>query len=238
MGLLALGAVVALFLISPIEQNEEYHNFSDQNTFFQIPNFWNVVSNLPFLIVGLMGLFNLKAFAEGKAQYLIFFLGIALVSLGSGYYHWNPNSETLVWDRLPMTVAFMALFSIIISEFISPKTGARILIPSLLAGVLSVLYWVEYGDLRAYALVQFYPLLAIPVILLCFRSAYNLTSGYWLLLLAYIIAKFLEEYDHEVHNILSGVSGHTLKHIAAACGLFILTYTYLKRARSKGEPKN
>lgn len=229
--LLALAAIIGMCLQATIVQNEAYHNFSDQNTFLQIPNFWNVVSNLPFLIVGVLGLFKLGTFTEGKVQYAVFFLGIALVSIGSGYYHWRPNSDSLVWDRLPMTIAFMALFSIIISEFINHKTGTLILIPALLAGALSVLYWVIYKDLRPYALVQFYPLLAIPMILLFFKPSYNLVGGYWLLLLAYIIAKFLEEYDHPIHHALGFISGHSLKHVAAALGIFILLYTYLKRKK-------
>jgi hypothetical protein len=229
LAILALSALIAILLVPPIKQNEEYHNFSDKTTLLNIPNFWNVVSNLPFLIVGLVGLFKLNSFTTSKIQYGIFFTGIALVSFGSGYYHWNPNSNTLVWDRLPMTIAFMALCSIIISEFINDKTGRLLLWPLLIIGVLSVLYWVVFKDLRFYALVQYYPMVAMPVILIFFKSRYNLTGGYWLLLLAYLIAKLFEYYDYQVQNVLVVVSGHTLKHIAASLGIFILLYTYLKR---------
>lgn len=227
--ILAILALTGMFILSPIEQNQMYHNFSDAKTFLYVPNFWNVISNLPFLIIGFLGLIKLNSNTIAKTQYLIFFVGILLVSIGSSYYHLNPNDSTLVWDRLPMTVAFMALFSIVISEFISYKKGQLILVPALIIGLLSVSYWVIFNDLRFYALVQFYPMLAIPVILIFFKSKYNLTVGYWSLLLAYSLAKTLEYFDYQVHSYLELISGHTLKHIFVAIGIIALLYTYIRR---------
>lgn len=228
MGLIAL---VAIFLKGPIIQDQCYHRFSDANAFLDIENFWNVISNLPFLIVGCLGLFKMKCFEKLSIQYLMFFLGILLVSLGSSYYHLNPNNTTLVWDRLPMTVAFMALLSIIISEFINAKIGKILLTPLLLIGLLLITNWVVFNDLRLYAFVQFYPMLIIPVILIFFKSKYNFTIGYWLLLLAYVIAKLLEFYDRQVFEFLKVISGHSLKHLVSAIGLFVLYYLYVKRKR-------
>lgn len=228
---IAIAAIAGLFILSPIEQNEEYHNFCDSDTIFHIPNFWNVVSNFPFLVVGLIGLFKISSISETRVQYLVFFLGVSLVSIGSGYYHLNPNNTTLVWDRLPMTIAFMSLFSIIISEFIGLKTGLRSLLPALLIGLISVGYWIFFNDLKIYILVQFYPVLAIPVILIFFKSKYNLTIGYWILFLAYVIAKIFEHLDYETESALKIWSGHTLKHIVISMGIFSLLYTYVKRKR-------
>jgi len=126
----------------------------------------------------------------------------------------------------------MALSSIVISEFIDFKSGRLILFPVLLIGLLSVLYWVKFNDLRFFALVQYYPLLAIPVILILFKSDYDLTIGYWFLLLAYIIAKLFEHFDYQVHSYLELISGHTLKHIAAAIGVFALLNTYIRRRKT------
>ena len=225
-------ALLGMFILSPIEQEQAYHNFSDEDTILNVPNFWNVISNLPLLIVGLLGIFNLRLIANENIQYLVFFLGIALVSIGSSYYHVNPNDSTLVWDRIPMTIAFMALSSIVISEFIDFKNGRLILFPVLLLGLLSVLYWVKFNDLRFFALVQYFPMLAIPVILIFFKSDYDLTIGYWFLLLAYIIAKLFEHFDYQVHSYLELISGHTLKHIAAAIGVFALLNTYIRRRKT------
>ena len=231
LSILAIVAIAGIFLSSSIEQNNSYHNFSDADTLLNIPNFWNVVSNLPFLVVGLLGIYKLNIIAENKTQYLMLFLGISLVSIGSGYYHLNPNNNTLVCDRLPMTIGFMALFSIVISEFINKNNGQKILIPLLIFGLFSVYYWVSFKDLRIYLLIQFFPLLAIPIILIFFKSTYTLTIGYWLLLLAYVVAKIFEYFDYQIHDYIGLISGHTLKHLFASIGLFILFYTYIKRRK-------
>ena len=230
---IAIIAIAGIFVLSPIEQDKVYHNFCDADTIFNIPNFWNVVSNIPFLIIGLIGLYKTSTLLDKKIQYIMFFSGITLVAIGSGYYHLNPNNNTLVWDRLPMTIAFMSLFSIIISEFINMKIGLNSLFPAVLVGLLSVIYWVVFNDLKIYILVQFYPVLAILVMLIFFKSKYNLTIGYWLLLLAYIIAKIFEHFDYQTESALKILSGHTLKHIVIAIGIISLLYTYLIRVEVK-----
>lgn len=230
---IAIISIAGLFILSPIEQNKEYHNFCDSDTIFKIPNFWNIVSNILFLIIGFIGLFKYRSLSETKIQYFIFFIGISLVSLGSGYYHLNPNNNTLVWDRLPMTIVFMSFFSIIISEFIDFKIGLKILFPALLIGLLSVVYWIIFNDLKIYVLVQFYPILTILVILIFFKSKYNLTIGYWILLFAYIIAKVFELFDYQTQSVLKVLSGHTLKHIVISIGIIGLLFTYMKREKNK-----
>jgi hypothetical protein len=50
-GLAAVGALL-LFIVPPIAQPQWYHDFADQRLLLGIPNFWNVICNLPFLIVG------------------------------------------------------------------------------------------------------------------------------------------------------------------------------------------
>ena len=213
---------------SPIEQNEDYHNFSDTLTVGGIPNFWNVISNFPFLIVGLFGILRLKKMDRVNFQFLTFFIGVSFVAIGSGYYHFNPNSSTLVWDRLPMTIAFTALMSIVISEFIDYKKGKLLLLPLLLLGIISIVYWVKLGDLRLYALVQFYPILAIPIILILFKSEENSPKGFWMLLISYIIAKLFETYDFEIQKTLKFLSGHSLKHISVSVGVYLLINSYLR----------
>lgn len=95
-----------LSLLPPIPQDPHYHEFADQRTLLTIPNFWNVVSNLPFVLVGGAGL---RKFRHDPIPAMLF-LGILLTGFGSAYYHWYPNDDTLFWDRLPMTLVFMAIF--------------------------------------------------------------------------------------------------------------------------------
>jgi len=232
--------VVGVLLLDPIKQDIGYHRFVDQRMLLGIPNFWNVISNLPFLVVGCMGLYSifisrrLVYITELKITYTLFFLGVSLVAFGSGYYHLRPDNVSLVWDRLPMTIAFMALFSIIVGEFTSPKLCQFSLWPLLAFGAFSVVYWYVTesngeGDLRWYVLVQFLPILIIPIILTCFKSRYTHTSGYWYLLGAYVSAKGLEHFDELINNILFSLSGHSLKHVVAALGIYFLLKAYNNR---------
>ena len=160
---LAIVAAAILFGAFPIvRQDAAYHNFADRRTILGIPNFWNVVTNLPFLAVavwGLPALASRAAFVERweRAAYAILLLGVALVAFGSGYYHSNPESATLVWDRLPMTVVFMSLLAATIGERTIMSVGKWLLVPLLAAGIGAVAWWAVTGDLRAYGLVQFYP---------------------------------------------------------------------------------
>ena len=234
---LALGGILSHGLIP---QDVAYHLFVDTREIWSIPNFWNVVTNIPFAIVGLLGLYKLRSpgklgiLDETITAYILLFFGTFLVCFGSSYYHLSPDNQTLVWDRLPMTIAFMALFSIIISEFISINSGKALLLPLILAGILSVAYWhftenQGEGDLRFYALVQFYPILAIPIMLVCYRSRCTHVQAYWWLLLTYIVAKLFEHFDGEVFDVLGFISGHSLKHLTAALGMYVLLVFYQKR---------
>jgi hypothetical protein len=240
LAVLMLTAIIFIFLQHPIAQDKSYHVFKDSRTIIGIQNFCNVFSNLLFLVVGVLGLINvliqkkLVIINELKWAYVLFFFGIALVAFGSSYYHLSPDNDTLLWDRLPMTVAFMSLFSIVIGEFISAKLAQKLLLPFVFSGIASAVYWYlgeldGSGDLRFYVLVQFLPVVGILVILLCFQSSFNKTSGYWWLLLAYVVAKLLEHFDGMIFSFLGEISGHSLKHIAAALGLYFLLSSYEKR---------
>ena len=231
-------AVVALFSQGAIPQNPAYHQFKDARTIWGIPNFWNVVSNVPFFIVGLMGVWGLfgklRHIPEQKPAYATFFGGVLLVAFGSGYYHVAPDNATLVWDRLPIAVAFMALFSVVLSEFLSPRLGGRMFLPLVFCGFASVLYWhfseqSGNGDLRPYVAVQLLPILTIPIILLTCKPRYTHSFGYWCLFVAYLLAKVLEYLDGEIYALLSVISGHSLKHIAIAVGVHLLISAYARR---------
>ena len=215
--LMTLVAVIALAIHGPIPQSQSYHAFADTRTIWGIPNFFDVISNLAFVLVGLLGLYEsfvnntIKMVTENRVSYTVFFIGVALVGLGSGYYHLVPSNESLVWDRIPMTIAIMALVSIVISEFVSIRLGAILLIPFVAIGILSVLYWywtetTGNGDLTPYVLVQFLPMIVIPVILVCFDSVFTKTGCYWLLLLPHetIGSVFLGYPDHNWLVIQAG----------------------------------
>src|SRR4051812_869156 len=109
---LAAILLLLLLLLPPIPQPQAYHLFADRQTLCGIPNFWNVVSNVPFILVGAAGLWIVR----GNTSASIFFLGVFLTGFSSSYYHWNPDDAGLFWDRLPMTLAFMAILSHVVEE--------------------------------------------------------------------------------------------------------------------------
>ena len=163
LGLMA-ASLVALLLLPPILQDQSYHRFADERALFGIPNFWNVVSNLPFIAVGAAGL---RQFYRDPATFALF-LGIFLTGFGSSYYHWNPNNDTLFWDRMPMTLCFMAILAIVVEERVNARFGAALLWPLLATGIFSLVLWRWTGDLRLYGWVQFFPLAAVPLLFLLF----------------------------------------------------------------------
>ena len=238
--LITLTALIALTNLGPISQDKAYHLFKDSRTFIGIPNFWNIFSNIPFLLVGTLGLYKilisdkLRLPADFKNAYTLLFLALCLVAVGSGYYHLSPDNASLMWDRLPMSIGFMSLFVIIIGEFISCRAARVIFIPAIFLGIASVVYWNftetnGEGDLRFYLIIQFLPVILTPVILTFFKPQYTRTSGYWNLLIAYLAAKLFEYFDVDIFNALEFISGHSLKHLAAALGFYMLLIAYEKR---------
>ena len=213
--LLGLAAVsmLALLFVPPIPQPQAYHQFADQRTLFGIPNFWNVVSNLPFVLVGALGL----KFLHRDLSAGVFFLGVFLTGFSSSYYHWRPNDAGLFWDRLPMTFAFMAILANVIEERIDPRVGRVLLWPLVALGVVSLLVWLKFDDLRLYGWVQFFPCVALPLIFVLLPPKYTGTAYWFVGAGFYVLAKLLEHFDAAIYSALQVMSGHALKHVAAAC---------------------
>jgi hypothetical protein len=181
------------------------------------------VSNLPFLLVALWGLRAFRsptAFLHGweRIAYCILLAGVALVSFGSSYYHLHPDNRTLFWDRLPMTVVFMSLLATTIGERISPNAGRLLLVPLLAVGVASILYWRASDDLRFYGVVQFYPMVAIPLMLILFPARYSGTGGAYAMIGFYALAKVLEFFDYQFAEVTS-TGGHPWKRLAGAAAM-------------------
>lgn len=237
---LALAAILLALAVPPIHQDPGYHAFSDARTILGVPHFWNVVSNAPFAFAGAFGLWVMARRPRFGAPFerwawWVVFAGALLVCFGSGYYHWHPDNHTLFWDRLPMTLVFMALLCASITERIHAKSGALLLAPFLALGILSVEVWrrgelTGVGDLRFYVLVQFYPLLAIPLMMALFPPRYTRTRDIGWLVAWYAMAKVLEHIDGPVFQALGGtISGHSLKHVAAALGVFAIARMVARR---------
>ena len=232
LGSLCLVITFGVFIQGPIPQPLSYHNFADQKNWKFIPNGSNVLSNIGFLIVGLWGLYTLQyrdcsfEYPKEKNAYWVMFTALTIVGIGSAYYHWEPNNETLFWDRLPMTVMFMTIVSILLTEKVHGKWGMFSLVPLIILGTLSLVWWIftelhmlYTGDLRFYIIVQTAPVVLTPFIVFMYEDRYTLAYNMYLCCAFYLVAKVTELFDHEIFHLTNEwISGHAFKHIAAAIG--------------------
>ena len=243
--LVAAVGIIAMLFVEPIPQDPAYHDFADTRSFLGVPNYLDVLSNLGFVIVGFAGLrvvTRIPDLGDASLAWRVFYAGVLLTAFGSGYYHLAPTDETLVWDRLPMTIAFMSFLAIIVGEYLSSQLASRLLVPLLVIGAGSVFYWgwtesLGRGDLRAYALVAFLPMLLIPLIILLHRGRSALGPYVAAMIVCYIAAKLFEFFDAEIFAAGGIVSGHTLKHVSAAAAPACLLYGLLRRRYHSRAPR-
>ena len=229
-----------------IPQDTGYFDFADKRPWLGISNAFNVLSNLPYFLVGYLGFSYTHAHRNDKTKFIdrsettafyIAFAGIFLVGLGSGWFHWAPEMSTLAADRLPMTIGFMAILAIIISERINLRAGKTLLPVLLFIGVLSVGWWIATermadlpGDLRLYGLVQFFPVVAIVLMLLWFPPRYQGTRYLILILVCCGLVKIAEGLDGQICDLTGKIiSGHSLKHLLAALATYYLVVYLRKR---------
>jgi Ceramidase len=231
---LLAGAAIWLFLPA-IAQQASYHQFADTRPWGRIPNAADVLSNLAFVVVGLLGFFRVQQGRRPlppvvRISLNVFFLGLFLTGFGSAYYHWNPTDQTLVADRLPMTIAFAGVFGAIVAERISTRSGLFVLLVMLVVGPASVFFWQSTGDLSLYALVQFGGMAGILLLLSLTRAGRD-PFPWWALLAWYAVSKLVEAGDVVIWNASRELfAGHALKHLAAAMGGLVIANALRRRA--------
>ena len=216
-------AVGAWLLLPHIAQPQDYHDFADQRAFLGVPNAADVLSNLAFVAVAVLGLWRLARDTLPLAPVVkfsmyIFFAGLFLTGFGSAYYHWEPNDQTLVWDRLPMTIAFAGMLGTLFGERISRRAGTAMIVFMLVVGPGSVFYWKATGDLSVYVADQFGAMAAVIMTLL-FTEKGRDPFPWWTLIGWYTLSKVAEAGDvllwDATHELFAG---HVVKHLAAAMG--------------------
>ena len=235
---------IAIFFIGPMAQSEHYHLFADDR-FWLIPNYSNVFSNLIFMFAGYYGAMHLdfQKLSKKENYYLITFLvGVFFTGFGSSFYHLMPNTQTLVWDRLPMSIAFASFTAWLLSKTIFAKSKERnfdFLIFTLLVviSIGSVFYWnytqiLGRGDLRVYYSVQFGTILTTLVTVLVYDKSFFPKTACVYLFVFYVLAKVAELWDQQIFKVTFGlISGHALKHLLAGLGCYLFLYCLRKRSQ-------
>ncbi len=237
----SLGLLLFIFSKGPISQPPHYHNFADARGGI-VPNWQNVFSNLIFILVGYFAAFQINFNLLSKRNQLYistFFVGVYFTGFGSIYYHLNPNTETLFWDRLPMSVGFASFTFWLLSKTVLIKIQGKLSEIILFwfyiffaAG--TTVYWMftesnNMGDLRPYFFVQFFSILAALLVVVFYSEKIYPRSACFYLFIFYVLAKITEKYDHQIFGLTAQfTSGHVLKHILAGLGCWIFLH-YLSR---------
>ncbi|GAA5184166.1 hypothetical protein GCM10025771_37570 [Niveibacterium umoris] len=225
--LIVLGLVAA----GPLHTPAGYHAFADQRLLWGMPRAMDVLSNLPFLLVGLVGLVGV-----GRGRWLAapvrwsmraFFLAIMLTAAGSWWYHLQPDDVRIVWDRLPIALACGALLAAVMEECSSVRPPLGWLPTLLLASGASVALtsdalWLAPGDLRPYLALQLTLLVVVPLLQWRAGLAWSQRRLWLAAVGAYVLAKLLEVADAPVMHLTGMLSGHTLKHVFAALGAWLV----------------
>lgn len=209
------------------------HPFVDARVFWGVPNAMDVLSNLPLGLAGLMGLLMLRGkrmLPATRRAMAVFFVGLMCACFGSAVYHWAPDASGLTLDRLGMAVTFAGALALALAERVGP-TAAKVALPAMLAsaalsGALAftqsnVLPWgvVQFGGMALIAWAAWQPRLDTAV-----GVSFNVLIG------LYAVAKLCELNDEVIFH-LSGewISGHTLKHLAAALAAWPVIVTLMRQ---------
>lgn len=232
---LGAAALLALALFGPVlPASAHQHAFADQRALWGIPCAVDVLSNLPFAIAGVWGLWALRRLAPGaldptsRALAALFFAGLLCTAVGSSVYHWKPQDAGLLWDRLGMVLPFAGLLGLAASR-VSERAGWAMAGAVLLAGPLAVLWWAHAGNLMPWAVVQLGGMLVVLALACLPRRDGALAVHLGAVIGLYAVAKLFEAADHAVFDAThQWVSGHSIKHVFAAGAAWPVLRTCLR----------
>lgn len=242
LGLFAAVGIVfsAIWGLLPLQDASSYFNFADQRCILGINNFSDVISNLAFTIVGGLGFYwiknNLRLSSEFKILGLFMATAMLLVSVGSAFFHYIPTVERLFWDRVPMVLGFISLIGLLIADRINRKLGLITFYILFVLSVVTLALWrLNYLDLRPYLLIQFGALLFLILILFLKPRGTISNGAIWISFGFYFLAKIFEIADGSIWNLTGFISGHTMKHLAAALAMYFLLNSFRMKASADSD---
>ncbi len=220
-------AAIALFLaacvlLPKIAQDPRYHGFADQRQWLGIPHAADVLSNLAFALVGVVGIARLASAQRSRfapaTESGMWCVAVGLVgtAAGSAWYHLDPSNASLFWDRLPMTLVFAGVVGTALAQRVRGHPGRWGVSVLVVFGVASVVYWKLTGDLSLYVALQFGGIVMLLWLLVATDKKNDPFPWAWVIAW-YALAKAAEALDWGIWDATHGlVAGHTLKHLLAA----------------------
>ena len=224
---------LAAWLVPPFAQPQSYHDYADQRAWIGLPHAADVLSNVPFLAIGALGLYfvlnswrtkNPAAFSDQRAAwpYALLFAGVGLTAFGSAWYHAQPSDATLLWDRLPMAFGFAGLIAGTLMDR-APQRISQWLLAFAAVGAGTVLYWHISGNLMPYLVMQVGFVASALIATAWITPRYTHSNLVYAAAGLYAIAMMFERLDHQVYQFLGHwVSGHTLKHLFACASIAVV----------------
>nr|AFO66499.1 putative membrane protein [Brassica napus] len=161
----------------------------------------------------------------------LFYASVSSLAFGSAYYHLKPDDNRIVWDTLPILIAYSSLFSSFLVERAGERVGLSCLVLLLFISVFSVAYARVFNDLRLCLTFQLIPCLVIPVMTVLLPPKYT-HSRFWLLATAaHAVSKIEGLADSKIYNFNGyTISGHSLGHLCSALAMVLLTVMLLYRS--------
>lgn len=235
-------ALLAVAIFGPfVAQPGHLHEFADQRSWWGIACTMDVLSNLPFALLGLLGLVCLVLHKRQiplaqRGLAALFFVGLIVTAAASSWYHWQADDAGLAIDRLGMVVAFAGLLGLAASDRISSRAGVALALAVLVMGPLSVAVWYGSGSVLAWAALQFGGM-ALVLWLACLKPLPGALAVRWgWVIMIYVIAKLFEQADEAVYALSSQlVSGHSIKHVVASFAALPVIVAILDLEKNRAE---
>lgn len=246
--LLAAGALVLLALAALLPATGlpvGYHDFVDQRAWGALPHAMDVLSNLPFALMGGLGLWALGRLQAGnmastqRGLAALFCVGLLMTAWCSGFYHLGPNDDGLCLDRLGMSVAFAGLLGLAVADRVSARSGQAL--AWCIAWLAPVATWIAWhtGNMTPWAVLQGGGLLVLVSLMACKPKPGALGFSVTAVVALYALAKVLEVADAQVFAWTHGLlSGHSAKHLVAAWAAWPVVGTLWSRVRDKPPQAN
>ena len=222
--LLAVAALAVLAALLPATGLPAgYHDFADQRTLLGLPHALDVLSNLPFAVMGAWGLWWLRRVPLdrlGTAQRglaVLFFVGLMATAFCSSSYHLDPHDAGLCIDRVGMSLAFAGLLGLAAADRISARAGVALAaLVAVAAPATALVAWLG-GNMTPWAVLQGGGLVLLAALAL--RRPQPRALGFSIIgvIAFYAVAKALELADAPVFALTQQlISGHSAKHLVAA----------------------